>query len=191
MARGEHGAMTGVVILSHPAWSVPIMPDLVVIAFPSEEAAESVRHRLLELQKEYLIELGDAVVAVKQPNGKVKLNQLVNPTTAGAVSGTFWGALVGLVFLMPFVGAAIGAASGALSGALTDLGIDDTFMKEVGATLQTGDAAMFLLIRKISADKVLEDLRGVGGTVLRTSFDHTKEEALRQALAGAQAAVAG
>ena len=117
MARGEHGAMTGVVILSHPAWSVPIMPDLVVIAFPSEEAAESVRHRLLELQKEYLIELGDAVVAVKQPNGKVKLNQLVNPTTAGAVSGTFWGALVGLVFLMPFVGAAIGAASGALSGA--------------------------------------------------------------------------
>jgi hypothetical protein len=27
-------------------------------------------------------------------------------------------------------------------------------------------------------------LQGVGGTVMRTSFDHTKEDALRAALAG-------
>ncbi|HQT75526.1 MAG: hypothetical protein B7Z80_09600 [Rhodospirillales bacterium 20-64-7] len=164
------------------------MSDLVVIAFPSEDAAEKVRQRLLELQKEYLIELGDAVIAVKQPNGRVKLNQLFSPTAAGAVSGTFWGALVGLIFLMPLAGAALGAASGALGGALTDLGIDDDFMRDIGKTLNAGDAALFLLIRKLSADKVLADLKGVGGTVLRTSFDHTKEEALRQALAGAQAA---
>ena len=71
---------------------------------------------------------------------------------------------------------------------MTDLGIDDQFMKEIGQTLQSGSAALFLLIRKVTADKVLADLKGVGGTVLRTSFDHTKEEALRQALAGAQAA---
>lgn len=163
------------------------MPDLVVIGFPSEAAAENVRHRLLELQKEYVIELSDAVVAVKQPNGKVKLNQVLHPTAVGAVSGAFWGTLVGLLFLMPLVGTAIGAASGALGGALTDLGIDDDFMKEIGSTLDTGDAALFLLIRKFSADKVLEDLQGVGGKVLRTSFDHTKEEALQRALAGAQA----
>ena len=164
------------------------MPDLVVIAFPSEEAAENVRQRLLDLQKEYVIELSDAVVAVKQPNGKVKLNQVLHPTAVGAVSGAFWGTLVGFLFLMPLVGTAIGAASGALGGALTDLGIDDDFMKDIGGTLDTGDAALFLLIRKFSADKVLEDLQGVGGKVLRTSFDHTKEEALQRALAGAQAA---
>jgi uncharacterized membrane protein len=63
-------------------------------------------------------------------------------------------------------------------------------MKEIGQTLQSGNAALFLLIRKLTADKVLADLKGEGGTVLRTSFDHTKEEALRQALAGAQAASA-
>ena len=72
------------------------MADLVVIAFPSEAKAEDVRQKLLDLQKEYLIELSDAVIAVKQPNGKVKLNQLFNPAAAGAVSGTFWGALIGL-----------------------------------------------------------------------------------------------
>jgi len=90
------------------------MADLVEIEFPSEEKAEEVRQKLLDMQKEYLIELVDAVIAVKQPNGHVKLNQLFNPTASGAVSGTFWGALIGLIFLMPLAGAAIGAASGAL-----------------------------------------------------------------------------
>ena len=163
------------------------MSDLVVIAFPSEAKAEEVRHKLLAMQNEYLIELADAVIAVKQPNGSVKLNQLFHPTAAGALSGTFWGTLIGLIFLMPLAGAAIGAASGALGGALTDVGFNDQFMKDVAQTLQSDNAALFLLIRKMTTDKVLADLQGVGGTVLRTSFDHTKEEALRQALAGAAA----
>jgi uncharacterized membrane protein len=166
------------------------MADLVVIAYPSEAKAEEVRQKLLDMQKDYVIELGDAVIAVKQPNGKVKLNQLFHPAAAGAVSGTFWGMLIGWLFLMPLAGAALGAASGALGGAMTDLGINDKFMKEIGQTLQSGNAALFLLIRKLTADKVLADLKGEGGTVLRTSFDHTREEALRQALAGAQAASA-
>lgn len=160
------------------------MSDLVVIAFPSEAKAEEVRHKILDLQKDYLIELGDAVIAVKQPNGTVKLNQLINTTAMGAASGAFWGTLIGLIFLMPLAGAAIGAASGALGGALTDVGINDAFMKEVAETLQSGNAALFLLIRKLTTDKVLADLKGVGGTVLRTSFDHTNEDALRAALAG-------
>ncbi|HET6377228.1 MAG TPA: DUF1269 domain-containing protein [Methylocella sp.] len=160
------------------------MSDLVVIAFPSEARAEEVRQKILEMQKDYLIELGDAAIAIKQADGSVKLNQLINTTAAGAVSGTFWGTLIGLIFLMPLAGAAIGAASGAIGGMLTDIGINDAFMQEVAASLQPGNAALFLLIRKLTTDKVLDDLKGVGGTVLRTSFDHTKEEALRAALAG-------
>ena len=164
------------------------MADLVVIAFPTEAKAEEIRGKLLDMQKDYLIELSDAVIAVKQPNGGVKLNQLFHPTATGAVSGTFWGTLIGLIFLMPLAGAAIGAAAGALSGALTDDGINDQFMKDVSQSLQSGNAALFLLIRKVTADKVLAGLQGVGGTVLRTSLDHTKEEALQRALAGAVAA---
>ena len=160
------------------------MADLVEIAFPSEEKAEQVRQKLLDMQKEYLIELSDAVIAVKQPNGHVKLNQLFNPTVAGAASGTFWGALIGMIFLMPLAGAALGAASGAL-GALTDIGINDRFMKDAAQHLQSGYAALFLLIRKMTTDKVLAALQGEGGTVIRTSFDESKEEALRTALAGA------
>ena len=46
-----------------------------VIEFPNEEKAAGVREMLLAMQKEYLIELGDAVVAVKDANGRVKLNE--------------------------------------------------------------------------------------------------------------------
>jgi uncharacterized membrane protein len=160
------------------------MSDLVAIVYPSEAKAEEMRQRLFALQKEYLIELSDAVIAVKQENGTVKLNQLLNTTAAGAVSGGFWGLLVGAIFLMPVFGAALGAASGALGGALTDYGINDAFMKDLASSLQPGNAALFVLIRRMTADKVLDAVKGSGGTVLKTSLDHSKEQALRDALAG-------
>jgi uncharacterized membrane protein len=166
------------------------MSDLVFIAFDSEQKAEEVRERVLAMQKEYLIELGDAVVAVKDVNGRIKLNQLINTTATGAISGAFWGTLIGLIFLNPLLGMGIGAASGALGGKLTDVGINDEFMKNAAGALKPGTAGLFLLVRKMTTDKVLADLKGVGGTVIRTSFDETKEAALRDALAGQAAAEA-
>ena len=56
------------------------MTDLVVIAFPTEAKAEEVRLKLLKMQKEYLIELGDAAIAVKDAQGQIKLNQLISTT---------------------------------------------------------------------------------------------------------------
>jgi uncharacterized membrane protein len=46
-----------------------------------------------------------------------------------------------------------------------------------------------VLVRKATADKVLEGLKDEGGTVLKTPLDYTKEAALQAALAGVQAAV--
>jgi uncharacterized membrane protein len=165
------------------------MSELVVIAFPTEAKAEEVRQKLLAMQKEYLLEMSDAVIAVKDAKGRIKLNQMLNTTAVGAVSGTFWGTLIGLIFLMPLAGAAIGAASGALGGALTDVGINDKWMKETAAAIQPGTAALFVLVRRVTADKVLERLKGEGGNVMKTSLDHTKEAALQAALAGVQATV--
>ena len=165
------------------------MSELVVIAYPTEAKAEQVRQKLLAMQKDYLIELGDAVIAVKDAEGRIKLNQLLNTTATGAVSGAFWGTLIGLIFLMPLAGAALGAASGAVSGALTDVGIDDKWMKETAKAIEPGSAALFVLVRKATGDKVLERLSGEGGKVMHTSLDHTKEAALQAALAGVQAAV--
>lgn len=159
------------------------MSDLIAIVYPSEDKAEEIRQKLFTLQKEYLLELSDAVIAVKLDSGKVKLIQLMNMTAAGAVGGGFWGMLIGSLFLMPLLGAGIGAASGVLAGALSDVGINDDFMKGLAAELQPGNAALFVLIRKMTTDKVLDALKGTGGTVLTTSLDHSKEQALRDALA--------
>jgi uncharacterized membrane protein len=121
------------------------------------------------MQDQYLIELEDAVIAIKQPNGRIKLNQLYHPAAAGAAYGSLWGLLVGLIFMMPVpgaavmpaAGAAVGAASGAIGGALADVGINHRFVGDVAATLQSRNAALFLLIGKVSADKALADFKGV------------------------------
>jgi len=164
------------------------MSDLVVIVYPTEARAEEMRQKLIGLQKEYLIEIGDAAIAVMHEDGKVKLNQLLNTTAMGALSGSFWGLLIGAIFLMPIFGAALGAASGALGGALTDYGVDDKFMKDLSSSLRPGNAALFVLVKKVTGDKVLEAIRGTGGTVLKTSLDHTQEQKLRDALADAHGA---
>jgi uncharacterized membrane protein len=166
-----------------PAGGVTLMSDLIVIVYPTEAKAEEMRTKLFELQKQYLIEIKDAVIAVKHEDGKVKLNQLINTTAAGALSGGFWGTLVGMIFLMPLLGAAVGAASGALGGALADYGINDDFMKDLSSSLQPGSAALFVEIKKMTEDKVFEAISGTGGVVLKTSLDNTKEQALRDAIA--------
>jgi uncharacterized membrane protein len=161
------------------------MADLVIVAYETEEKAEAARKKLLELQKEYLIELGDAVVAVRQADGSVKLNQLINTTAAGAASGGLWGAMIGLLFLNPLLGAAMGAGAGALGGYLTDVGIDDKFMKDAAAALTPGKAALCVLVRKVTADKVLPAMAAFGGTVLRTNLSAEQEARLRDALKAA------
>ena len=166
------------------------MSTLVVIGYDSAFAAEEVRLKLMKLQREYLIDLEDAVVAVKDPKGNVKLNQAVNLTAAGAASGGFWGTLVGVIFMNPLLGLAVGAGAGAISGALTDIGINDDFMKSLATTLTPGTSALFVLVRKATPDKVLEELAGTGGKVLKTSLSHEDEARLQAALSAAKPAAA-
>lgn len=161
------------------------MSNLIVIVYPTEAKAEEVRNKLFELQKEYLIKIGDAVIATKTDAGKVKLNQVVNTTATGAAQGSFWGLLIGLLFLNPLLGVAMGAGAGAIAGALTDVGINDAFMKELAAKLDPGKGALFLLVQDMTADKVLKEIEGYGGTVLKTSLDESKEQVLREALSRA------
>jgi uncharacterized membrane protein len=162
------------------------MATLVVIDYESEVKAEEVRLALLKMQKEYLIDLEDAVVVVRDQQGRVKLRQLYNLTAAGAISGGFWGALIGLIFLNPLFGMAIGAAAGAISGALRDVGIDDNFMKELGQTLKPGTAALCVLIRQMTPDKVIDEVKKFGGTLIKTNLCHENEAKLRDALAAVQ-----
>ena len=158
------------------------MSDLVVIGLENEADAFEMRAALVRLQSQYLIEMEDVVVVTRDPQGKVQLHQALNLTAAGALRGTLWGSLIGLLFLNPLLGAVVGGGTGALSGALTDIGINDQFMKDLGATLTPGTSALFVLVRKSTPDKVLEGLKGFSGKgrVLQTSLTRDKEEELRR-----------
>ena len=87
------------------------MSDLVAIAFSSKEKAQQALQRAVEMQKQHLVDLGDAVIVTKDENGKVNLQQSINTTAMGAASGGLWGALIGMLFLNPLLGLAVGAAS--------------------------------------------------------------------------------
>lgn len=169
------------------------MSDLIVIGFDSTEEADRVLVKLNGLKKEYLIDLEDAVVVVRDEAGKVHLKQSLNLTaigaTSGLLSGSIWGGLVGLLFLNPLagfaIGGAIGAGTGALSGSLADYGIDDNFIKSLGETIPNNSSALFVLIRKVQPEKVMAEFEGLRGRVLKTSLSPDQEQKLQAALSDA------
>ena len=161
------------------------MSNLIAVAYPDAETAEGVRAELVEAMKEHLITLEDAVVVVHDADGKVKLNQAMNTTGAGAAGGAVWGGLIGLLFLAPVVGMAVGAASGALGGKMADVGINDDFMRTLGEKLTPGSAALIVLSQSNAPEKVLERVAKYGGDVIQSSLNSEQEDQLRSALGAA------
>ena len=161
------------------------MSDLIVVTFDSDATAFEMRAELVKLQTEYLLQMEDVVVVTRAADNTVQLHQSANMTALGAVSGGFWGAFIGLLFLNPLLGAALGAGAGALSGSVTDIGVNDDFMRELGAKLTPGTAAVFVLVRKISADKVAERLATLNakGHIMQTSLSKEDEAKLAAAFA--------
>jgi uncharacterized membrane protein len=160
------------------------MSSLVVLAFDNETGAEQMRDDLLQMQKEHLIGLEDAAVAVRDKEGKVRIKQVTSLAGMWALGGAFWGLLLGLIFFVPVFGLLVGAAAGALAGKYQDIGVDDKFIKEVGDTLQPGTSALFLLVKEVVPDKVEEALKKYKNVkVLKTSLSKEQEEKLRHAFA--------
>jgi uncharacterized membrane protein len=158
------------------------MTHLVVLGLNSREDAEKVVQLTEDLAKQQLLQREDAAYAYKDDKGKVRIQQTMSLTGAAAASGALWGTLIGLIFLNPLAGLAVGAASGAISGKLTDVGINDQMIKEVGRQLQEGKAAVFLLARSATVDRVVDALKPYGPTVIQTNLSKEREEELVEAL---------
>jgi uncharacterized membrane protein len=157
------------------------MANLVAIAYDDLDQAKEVTRTINELVKEHTLTIEDVVIVEHRPGGKMKLHQ---PSLAGvgAASGALWGGLIGLIFLAPLFGMAVGAAAGAAGGAMSDYGIDDDFMKDLGQKLPEGGAAVFVLVREATRDKVVPEVSKYGGTVIQSSLSNEQETALQEAL---------
>lgn len=166
------------------------MADLIAIEFDEPATAFALRAELVKFQKEYLIEMEDVVVVTREGDGKPHLHQAVNLTAAGATGGMMWGALIGLLFMNPLLGAAVGGGAGALSGWMTDVGINDGTIREMSEGLPPGGSALFVLLRRVTGDKVLSRLEAFRekGRVIHSSLSAEQEEALKKLFEKQQAA---
>jgi uncharacterized membrane protein len=166
------------------------MSNLIAVAYPDQETAETVQETLAHLSRQRVIELADAVVVTRSEKGKVRLHQPAGLRAAGMAHGALWGGVIGLLFLAPLFGMAIGAAAGGVAGVLSDAGVDDEFMKKLGHELVPGGAAVIVLVTYSVPGKVLPEIQRYGGTVIETSLDDEAEARLRDALAASSPAAA-
>jgi uncharacterized membrane protein len=164
------------------------MGTLTVWKFESARGAESALELLERLQKEELLQINDAAY-VYWPEGrkKPKTEQLHNMTGGGALGGSFWGLLFGLIFFVPLLGMAVGAAMGALSGSMTDVGIDDEFIRRVRDNVTPGTSALFVMTSNVVADKVLDEFRSTGASLISTNLSKEQEARLREVFAETEA----
>ena len=157
------------------------MSELIVFAFPEASGAAEMSHELQSLQKQQLVSLSDAAIVTRTPDGKPKIKQANNLVGLGTLGGAFWGMLIGLLFLAPWLGLAIGAVTGAVASKFVDVGIDDDFIKEVGATIEPGHSALFLMVEKWTEDKVIPELTKYNAKILRTNLSAEDEAKLKAA----------
>ena len=160
------------------------MAKLIVFTYDNPDTATTVLHKVADLSKQRLIEVQDAAVVVKNENGKVKVRQTLESAVKSSrvASSGFWGLLIGLIFGGPFVLALLSMGLSSLFGRKLDIGVDNTFIKNVGNDLKPGDSALFLLAEEITLDKVANELREFGGTLYHTSLSEDAEEQLAKAL---------
>ena len=158
------------------------MATITAFKFDTADGAQQMLDLVQDLAKGQLITLQDAaIVTWPQGNKKPKTKQLESLTAAGALSGAFWGMLFGLIFFIPFFGMAVGAAMGALAGKFSDYGIDNSFIKSVGAKVTEGTSALFLMTSGAVIDKVTDAVKQKGWKfeILSTNLSKEQEDQLR------------
>ena len=159
------------------------MSSLVVLVFDKMSGAEEMREKMYDLQKRELITLEDAAVVVRNENGRAKVKQAHSLVGSGALGGAFWGMLIGLLFLAPWLGMVAGAAAGALGGKSADIGIDDSFIKEVSESIEPGNSALFLLARDAQMERIKEELADFEFEIIETNLSPEDESTLRESFA--------
>jgi uncharacterized membrane protein len=158
------------------------MATVTALKFETPEGANNALGVVQGLQKQHLINLHDAAI-VTWPAGKKKpkTRQLVDLTSAGALSGMFWGMLFGLIFLNPLFGMVTGTVFGAIGGAMRDYGIDDDFIKKIREQVTEGTSALFLMTSEAVTDRVVEQMKNLKFEIIATNLSKDQEKKLFEA----------
>ena len=160
------------------------MSELLIVGYDDETTATRILDELQALQREYLVDLEDAAVIVRNQKGKVRTITADHTVAHGTLTGMFWGTLIGLLFLAPIAGFAIGGLVGVAAGGIARAGIGDDFKRQFADLVQPGTSAIMVVVRRAKAERVIEEFEPYGGKVLQTSLSHEAEEQLMDELYG-------
>jgi uncharacterized membrane protein len=146
------------------------MSELVVVSFDDKFKAQEVLLQLLKLEQEHLVSLDDAVVVIKNAEGKLRVkayHDLVEPVPE--LGNELWGGIISAVVFHRQIFIAEGV-------------FDRQFLAEVEESLQPNSSALFTLIRSADIEKALATLAGVGGKVLKTTLSEAEQQKLQEVL---------
>ena len=166
------------------------MATLIAITYPEADRAEQAMESIDWSDFDRLINLKAACWVTKE-DGELKVHEHGHPVAGKAALGGTLGLLVGGLFAIPVVGIAAGAAIGIHKAREKEIGIDNAFVEEIGAELDSGSSAIFVLVDGgADTSKAAGDLAKFGGTV--HSADLSPDQLARfQALLDKDAAPTG
>jgi uncharacterized membrane protein len=156
------------------------------IGYQDMEGAEQLRAELAKLSEMHCLILLDTAVAVRYFDGCVTLDG--EPFVAATKFGghTFASFLAGLVLgAPPLTAAAVGGLVRGTGGVAAEVGISDDFVGEVEALIKPGTSALFVLDHVGDMDAILQAIRGLGGTVMKTNVDLEHARLIQSTLAAA------
>ena len=160
------------------------MADLIAIGYKDEATAEATADEARRLARDLTIESDAIAVIVRDSEGKFHVHTSHHSVEDGTTWGMLWGLLFGVLFFVPFLGVAVGAGLGAIMGRITKAGIDNDFQDQVRDLLQPSTSALFLMVDKVTPDRVVDALSQYGGTVLKSSLSKEGEKEIQDALHG-------
>jgi uncharacterized membrane protein len=158
--------------------------NLWAIGYDDLGRAKEVRTEILRSESLYGLHVNEVIVVTRLHNGSFTLERDDLPSvTTGVLSFGVLGFLIGLVVIQPLAGAALGATLGGVAvGTARQFGIDDTFLNEVKELMKPGTSALFMLSKTDNPEAVLRDIRGLGGTVLKTNVNIELAKQVQEAL---------
>ena len=159
--------------------------NLVAIAVSDPLLAQEGLLAAMRLVRKGHLKLEDAAIIAKEEGGKVRIQETRDTTTVqGAVQGSWWGLLGGLLVGGPvgLAGIAIGAAAGGIFAKMRDIGIQDEQMQQLGEELAEGEAALLLLVEEAHVFHAVAELRRFAGRLLHTTCDDQNVERITGAL---------
>ncbi|MGH9125482.1 MAG: DUF1269 domain-containing protein [Acidimicrobiales bacterium] len=165
------------------------MADLIAIGYPDLPTAEQAEAELERLARELVIEPESIAIISRDQQGKFHVRTTHHEVATGATWGMLWGVLFGFLFFVPLLGLAVGAGLGALFGLVAKLDISAEFQRQVREMLQPGTAAVFVIVDKMTTDKLIEAISRFRGTVLKTSLSRDIEQQLQKSLTGSAVGV--